>query len=182
MPGKRNEAETYFLTVASGNYHKNHHGMIKAFLKFKKENPENRIVKLKIIGDTLNAPSDIISKMKDIEFLGRVDDSELINLYQNAYAFIFPSFYEGFGIPPLEAQSCGCPVLASNKASIPEILGESALYFDPFNEEEIVLAMISIIKDENIRLDLIKKGHENIIRFSWEISADKMIELARNMD
>lgn len=182
LPGKRNKTETYFLTVASGNYHKNHHGMIKAFLKFKKENPENRTVKLKIIGDTLNAPSDIISKMKDIEFLGRVDDSELINLYQNAYAFIFPSFYEGFGIPPLEAQSCGCPVLASNKASIPEILGESALYFDPFNEEEIVLAMISIIKDENIRLGLIKKGHENIIRFSWEISADKMIDLARNMD
>lgn len=182
LPGKRNESEIYFLTVASGNYHKNHHGMIEAFLKFKKENPESRDIKLKIIGDALNVSSHTIRKMKDIEFLGRIDDSELINLYQNAYAFIFPSFYEGFGIPPLEAQSCGCPVLASNKASIPEILGDSALYFDPFNKDEIVISMISIIKNENIRLSLIKKGHENITRFSWERSADKMIKLARDMD
>ncbi|MCP5787119.1 glycosyltransferase, partial [Klebsiella pneumoniae] len=63
-----------------------------------------------------------------IHFLGRVDDDKLIQLYMNAEFFIFPSFYEGFGIPPLEAQACGCPVIASNAASMPEVLEQSVLY------------------------------------------------------
>jgi glycosyltransferase involved in cell wall biosynthesis len=175
----------YFLAVASINFHKNHHGMIEAFQTFKKKSPGNRKVKLKIIGDSFKAFSyknhDTTAEMVDIEFLGRVDDEELIRLYQNAYAFIFPSFYEGFGIPPLEAQACGCPVLASDRASIPEILGNSALYFNPFNVNEMIQAMEDIMQESELRLQLIRKGYENIKRFSWELSAEKMIQVVRNI-
>src|SRR5690606_18481223 len=73
--------------------------------------------------------------MKNVEFLGRVTDDELVSIYQKALAFVFPSFYEGFGIPPLEAQACGCPVVSSNQASLPEVLADSAMYFDPYNNQ-----------------------------------------------
>lgn len=175
----------YFLAVASRNFHKNHHGMIEAFQAFKKKSPGYRKVKLKIIGDSFKAFSyknhDTTAEMADIEFLGRVDDEELIRLYQNAYAFIFPSFYEGFGIPPLEAQACGCPVLASDQASIPEILGNSALYFNPFNINEMIQAMEDIMQESQLRLQLIQKGYENIKSFSWELSAEKLIQVVRNI-
>nr|WP_321970031.1 glycosyltransferase family 1 protein [Serratia marcescens] len=175
----------YFLAVASRNFHKNHRGMIDAFLALKSKSSSNRNIKLKIIGDSFKALSyknhNAIEEMEDIEFLGRVDDDELIRLYQNAYAFIFPSFYEGFGIPPLEAQACGCPVLASNQASIPEILGESALYFNPFSGNEMIHAMEDILRENELRLQLIRKGHENIKRFSWELSAEKLIQIVRGI-
>ncbi|MFK3841206.1 glycosyltransferase family 4 protein [Serratia sp. NPDC087055] len=183
---RRKDSVVYFLFVASEKFHKNQHGMIDAFLKFNNCRSEGKKVKLKIIGDLLKRELDsnynLENGMENIEFLGRVEDDELIILYQNAFAFIFPSFYEGFGIPPLEAQACGCPVLASDKASIPEILGDSALYFDPFDESEIVKAMEIIIKDDDLRNELIRRGNENIKRFSWQASAEKLIKAVRGVD
>ena len=95
-------------------------------------------------------------------FLGRVSDEELVKLYSNALAFIFPSFYEGFGIPPLEAQACGCPVASSNRASLPEVLSDSVLYFSPDNEVEIITTMELLIASQSIRNDLIERGYKNV--------------------
>ncbi|HGM6755766.1 TPA: glycosyltransferase family 4 protein [Serratia marcescens] len=171
--------EKYLLAVSSPNYHKNFHGMLKAFAML-----DNKIdIKLKIIGrsaDNFNKQmyANAENANSNIEFLGRVDDLELVKLYQNATAFVFPSFYEGFGIPPLEAQSCGCPVIASSSASIPEVLGESALYFDPYKIDEITNAMETIICNDSVREELIILGFENTRRFSWVKSAqavDKII-------
>jgi glycosyltransferase involved in cell wall biosynthesis len=183
---QQKDFQVYFLSVASEKFHKNQHGMINAFLKFNNKKPEEKKIKLKIIGDLFKASSHekyhFKYGMEDIEFLGRVEDDELITLYQNAFTFIFPSFYEGFGIPPLEAQACGCPVLASGKASIPEILGESALYFNPFDESEIIKAMEIITENIELRNELIRRGNENIKRFSWQSSAEKLINVVRAVD
>ncbi|CAI0798255.1 glycosyltransferase family 4 protein [Serratia quinivorans] len=172
------DSEKYLLAVSSPNFHKNFHGMLKAFELL----GDRYNVSLKIIGKTATSFSkqDFTSLIKDsnkIKFMGRVDDDEMISLYQNALAFVFPSFYEGFGIPPLEAQSCGCPVISSNMASMPEVLRDSAIYFDPENEADIASAMEKIILDSSLRTELINKGDANVQRFSWHDSAAKISQI-----
>ncbi|MMZ59116.1 Glycogen synthase [compost metagenome] len=171
----RNE---YLLAVSSPNFHKNFHGMLSAFETISKKYD----ISLKIIGKTAVSFSKqdfskLLSQSDKVEFMGRVDDEELIKLYQNALAFVFPSFYEGFGIPPLEAQSCGCPVISSNTASMPEVLKNSVIYFDPSNIKAIENAMEKIISDPELRKELIKKGNENIKRFSWNTSAQRISDI-----
>lgn len=179
------DRESYILAVSSSNFHKNFHGLISAF----KHMPNENGVKLKIIGgwnkNFSNNESISMTKPGDsseIEFLGRVSDEELINLYSNALAFIFPSFYEGFGIPPLEAQACGCPVASSNRASLPEVLSDSALYFSPDNEMEIINSMETLIKNQEKRDELISLGFNNVKRFSWTNSAEKLNDVIRGME
>ncbi|WP_265555298.1 glycosyltransferase family 4 protein [Serratia grimesii] len=170
----RDNKERYLLAVSSPNYHKNFHGMIEAFLKLEGAN-----CKLKVIGkaSTSFAAQDYTQLLKetgDIEFLGRVDDKRLVELYQNALAFVFPSFYEGFGIPPLEAQACGCPVISSNAASMPEVLTDSVIYFSPEDTDMMAEVMMKVIVDERLRVALINAGQENVKRFSWDASATKI--------
>ncbi|HGE8353993.1 MULTISPECIES: glycosyltransferase family 4 protein [Serratia] len=178
-------SESYFLAVSSSNFHKNFHGLIKAFEKMSNEQG----VQLKIIGgwnkNFSNPELDSILEngdSKGIVFLGRVSDEELVKLYSNALAFIFPSFYEGFGIPPLEAQACGCPVASSNRASLPEVLSDSVLYFSPDNEAEIITTMELLIASQSIRNDLIERGYKNVKRFSWDNSATKLNNLIRGLE
>ena len=168
----------YLLAVSSPNYHKNFHGMLSAFESVS----EKYEISLKIIGKTAVSFSQqdfskLISNTDKVEFMGRVDDKTLIQLYQNAVAFVFPSYYEGFGIPPLEAQSCGCPVISSNAASMPEVLQDSVIYFGPNNTEAISDAMIKIITDNKLRAELSRKGNDNVKRFSWHSSAEKISKI-----
>jgi len=93
------------------------------------------------------------------------------NLYKNALVFIFPSLYEGFGLPVLEAFSCGCPTLLSNTSSLPEIGGDAALYFDPHDPASLTDALEHIISDNSLRKQLILKGYERSKLFSWEKTA-----------
>lgn len=109
-------------------------------------------------------------------FTGYVDDSDIPFIYSLANFFIFPSFYEGFGLPPLEAQACGCPVVSSNAASLPEVLGDSAIYFDPYDVDDMASKIKMILEDENLQEELRQKGFENVKRFSWEESAKKIID------
>ena len=104
-------------------------------------------------------------------YTGSVSDCELRGLYENAFAFVFPSLYEGFGIPPLEAMVCGCPVLASNASSIPEVCGEAVLYFDPNNIQDIVRALLELTINAQLRNELIEKGMLRSSMFSWSKSA-----------
>jgi len=169
-----NASKNYALAVSSPVFHKNFPRMIDAFLK------SNVEIDLNIIGSFSNTFNNKITTIKNdprINFLGRVDDEELIRLYQDAKFFIFPSLYEGFGIPPLEAQACGCPVISSNAASLPEVLGESALYFEPNHVNSIKLAIEAINSDIMLREKLITDGFENLKRFSWNKSAQKLNEI-----
>ena len=168
--------ENYLLAVSSTNYHKNFHGLIDAFLA------ANIDIKLKIIGSGAGVFSALNLDRNNprVEFLGRVDDLELIRLYQNAKAFVFPSLYEGFGIPPLEAQACACPVISSDRASMPEVLGESVLYFDPESKSDMVKSLELICENELLRDKLIAAGLNNVERFSWLNSATKINEIIEN--
>jgi glycosyltransferase involved in cell wall biosynthesis len=113
---------------------------------------------------------------KRVFFTGFVSDKDIGSIYNLADIFIFPTLYEGFGLPPLEAQACGCPVIISNVASLPEIFEESALYCDPYNIEDITNIISRLLENKSLQIDLIEKGFNNIKRFNWTLSAQKIIK------
>ena len=94
---------------------------------------------------------------------------------------MFPSLYEGFGIPPLEAQACSCPVVCSNAASLPEVCGDSVVYFDPNDIEDMRNKIQTVLNDKNLQNELRIKGLENIKRFGWERSAKQIIEIMESL-
>ncbi len=109
-----------------------------------------------------------------VKFLGRVSDTELATLYRGSKGLVYPSLFEGFGLPILEAFACGCPVLTSNISSMPEIAGEAAILVDPYSVDDIVKGMIRIINQE-LRVRLIKAGLAQVDKFSWENCAQKTL-------
>ena len=122
------------------------------------------------------------SSVKDrIIFLDYVKPEERWQLYEKAQALIWPSFYEGFGFPPLEAMSVGCPVITSVNSSLPEVVGEAALLVDPYNIQEIAAAINQLLIDEKLRQNLISKGYEQVKKYSWENSAQKMLEAFKSL-
>ncbi|BEO03267.1 glycosyltransferase family 4 protein [Serratia marcescens] len=164
----------YILCVSSPSVHKNFKLIIDNFLKIN----VNLGLELRIVGASNGNFSTVIhssvSKSSFIKYHGRVTDDELAALYSGAFAFVFPSLYEGFGIPLLEAQSCGCPVLASDAASMPEVLKDSALYFSPTCSESLISQIEKLYYDDGLRVSLIKRGFENVKRFNWMDSAIKI--------
>lgn len=170
----------YILAVSSRNFHKNFQGLIKAFKEVKDEFKD---LNLHIVGGSeIKSFNNIELDIEDlkhenrIHFLGRVNDQELIKSYQKASLFIFPSFYEGFGIPPLEAQACGCPVIASDKASMPEVLADSVLYFDPASTAELSEKIRFFYNNSEQKDKLANLGLQNIRRFDWDDSSRKLMD------
>jgi glycosyltransferase involved in cell wall biosynthesis len=111
----------------------------------------------------------------------QIKDYSLKELYQNARAFVFPSLYEGFGLPVLEAFSCRCPALVSDRSSLPEVGGDSALYFNPQDSASMMNAVERIISDENLRIQLMNKGSERVKFFSWEKTANTTKRIYENV-
>ncbi|BBZ79846.1 glycosyl transferase family 1 [Mycolicibacterium anyangense] len=111
----------------------------------------------------------------------RLTDGELRWLYENAAALVFPSFYEGFGLPVLEAQALGCPVIASNRASIPEVGGDGALYFDPENVTELLQHAHTLESDSSAADKLVDLGRRNASRYTWTTSANRVLAAIRSM-
>ncbi len=118
-----------------------------------------------------------IASITGIHWLGEVRRDLLPCLYQNALLFLFPSLYEGFGLPPLEAMASGTPVICSNRASLPEVVGDAALMIDPENVEELVAAIKRLIEDSSLRKTLAEKGLRQAERFSWQTMADRTLEV-----
>ncbi|WP_281637499.1 glycosyltransferase family 4 protein [Flavobacterium marginilacus] len=175
----------YLVAVSSLNYRKNLHSVLVAFKKISSEYENN--LQLIVIGDIKSKSFKAIdieeynnNNNKAIRFVGRVSDEQLIKFYTNALGFIYPSYYEGFGIPPLEAQACGCPVIVSNVSSLPEVFKDSALYCNPNSIDEISNAMTTLVKNKDIREQLIEKGAQNLLRFSWDQSALKLSNIINN--
>ena len=119
----------------------------------------------------------IINKVHHVKINGTI----LKNLYKNARAFIFPSLYEGFGLPVLEAFSCGCPALISRSSSLPEIGGDGAIYFDPLDRQSIISAVETVLFNEMYREELIRKGYNRLKFFSWEKTADTTKKIYHNL-
>jgi glycosyltransferase involved in cell wall biosynthesis len=169
----------YLLFVGNVKPHKNLYTLLLAFEKLLKRGIE---LKLVIVGEFKKLLTSDKSSFKLIEnnkllkastlFTGYVKRNDLILIYKNAEALILPSFYEGFGIPPIEAMACGCPVIASNVSSIPEVCGDAAFYFDPLNINDMESKITKIILDDNLRKDLIRKGLKNVSRFSGKYFSD----------
>jgi glycosyltransferase involved in cell wall biosynthesis len=164
--------------------HKNLHRLIEAFAVLKSEFAENeryRNLKLIIIGDELSKHQYLrltvirSGAQQDVRFFGFVPYPILRVFYQSAEMFAFPSLYEGFGLPPLEAMANKTPVLASNTSSLPEVLEDAAVLVNPENVFDIARGMKLILSDDVVRQKLIQKGLEQVAKFSWKLAAQKVL-------
>ena len=165
---KNLEKEKYLLTVSSIEPRKNLPRVIEAFLSLDID------YKLIIVGSRNKTFAN--SKFADslltdrIEFTGYLSDEKLIEIYNRAEIFIYASLFEGFGIPPLEAQACGCPCIVSNVTSLPEVYGNSVEYCNPKEVDDIARAIKSLIEDKTARKKLIKEGLNNFGKYNWDKS------------
>lgn len=156
--------------------HKNLHRLIAAF-GILKQRPGHEDVKLLIIGDeiskygSLRRSVEAAGVRQEVRFFGFVPEHTLAALYRLASAFAFPSLYEGFGLPPLEAMACGTAVVTSRISSIPEVVGDAAILVDPLSVEEIADGLITVLGDEVLRAQLIARGKARVQCFSWDRSA-----------
>jgi glycosyltransferase involved in cell wall biosynthesis len=172
----------FLLYVGSAYPHKNLEKLILAFLALADNYPDLQLV----LGGKKNAFYEKLEawlialdnkNYPRIIFTDYLSDSELAALYASAKVYVFPSLIEGFGLPPLEAQTYGLPVVASDASCLPEVLGKSALYFDPNSIEEMTEKIKFVLDDNNLRSELIKNGKENLKLFSWEQMAQEIHDL-----
>ena len=165
----------YFLFVGALHPRKNVCGLLRAFDAFKSVNGNE--TKLVIVGGEMHKTGEIFEtydnmrSKNDVVFTGRISTKELHQVFGAAMALAFVPFFEGFGIPVVEAMSSGVPVICSNTTSIPEVGGSAVLYADPCKIEQITQAMIKINEDADFRKELIKKGFEQKNKFSWDETA-----------
>src|SRR5215204_5549103 len=111
---------------------------------------------------------------KQERFIGYVNDETLAILYRLASLFVFPSLYEGFGLPPLEAMACGTPVVTSNVSSLPEVVGDAALLIDPMDPAAIANAMARVLHQPGLRAELVQRGFDRVKQFSWQRSVARV--------
>ncbi|MFZ5429570.1 MAG: glycosyltransferase family 4 protein [Bacteroidota bacterium] len=175
---KYSDGHPYFLFVGALHPRKNVEGLLKAYDLFRIKHQEH--ARLVIAGGKMfktGTISETLERMKhrdEVIFTGRIPDEELRLLYGGAYALVFVPFFEGFGIPVIEAMSAGVPVICSNTTSLPEVGGEAALYADPEQEMQIADAMYRVSNDENLRKEMTDRGLVQAARFTWEQSANKL--------
>ncbi len=167
--------ERFILAVSSLDPRKNFERLMNAF----KGITDCRLYIVGSYNRVFSGNSTTDQRTENIKFLGRVSDKELMHLYKQAVGFIFPSIYEGFGLPPVEAMSCGCPVLVSDIPVLNEVCSDAAIYFNPYNPTNIRRAVKQLLNlDSASREKLQAAGLKNIQRFSWENTAKTILELA----
>ena len=178
---KDGNAEKYVFSLCTLGKRKNLIFAIKNFFKFIEKNKINDL-KLVLAGGVWEKfKKELTSTIGDfdqskIEVLGYVKDDELPRLYSNALMFIYPSLYEGFGLPVLEAMKCGCPVITSNVSSLPEVIGQAGIQIDPTNDEELIEAYEKMYYDNFFRELCIERGLIRAKNFSWEKCASELLE------
>lgn len=181
--------EKYILFVGNVKPHKNLITLLKAYVNL--ENSEKSEYKLVILGKKdgfITGDEEVFdfikrNNLKDsIYFTGQIEDKLVPIVYKKASLFVFPSLYEGFGLPILEALASGVPTLSSNKASLPEVGGDAVIYFDPKDYLELKEAIHKLLYDENLRSHLISKGYKRVKEFSWEKAAAKHYNILKLKD
>ncbi len=180
----------FLLYVGNAYPHKNLEGLINVFAKLYKKQSDLRLVlvgKEDYFYKQIKEYATRLGLWRENEydtpiiFTGYVPDIKLEILFKKALVYVFPSLYEGFGLPPLEAMAKGCPVVSSNKSSLPEVLGQAAIYFNPENEADMQTKIEQVIGDESKREDLIKKGYEQVKKYSWWECARKTGEIYKEI-
>ena len=164
--------QKYFFYISNLRPRKNVVGLLSAWTDFSSRHPDYSLV---IAGknDNFKLNSDRVI------FLGIVSEEEKVALYKGSIALVFPSLYEGFGLPILEAQKLGIPVISSNSSSLPEVAGDGSLFFNPYDTKDICLSLEKIIDSSFNREDIISKGYKNIARFSWDKTALTLLKLIK---
>ncbi|MFH1551277.1 MAG: glycosyltransferase family 1 protein [bacterium] len=173
--------DDFILYLGTIEPRKNIIGLIKAFELLRNDYS----IKLVLAGVSGWLEQDIFKRakeskyQKDIVFTGLIEPEDRPYIYNLALIFVYPSFFEGFGFPPLEAMACGIPVIVSNSSSLSEAVGDSALMVDPNNTDEIAWAMKITLTDTDLRKVFIKKGLEQVNKFSWQKTAEKTLDIIR---
>ncbi len=162
----------YLLYVGTLQPRKNLRRVLAAFASIAERHPDVRLVLVGAAGWRMDAFADLMQTLGDrLVRTGYVADADLPALYTGAVALVFPSLFEGFGFPVLEAQACGTPVIASTTTSLPEVAGDAALLVNPLDTHAIAQAMHRLLEDEPLHADLAARGRANAARFTWEASA-----------
>ncbi|MES2836822.1 MAG: glycosyltransferase family 1 protein [Bacteroidota bacterium] len=173
---KYSESKQFFIAVSSIHPRKNIAGLLKAFNQFKTES--NNEHKLILVGDSYFWDKEMTEQLKqmdfkkDVVFTGKINDEELAKLMASASAMLYVPFFEGFGIPILEAFKSEIPVISSNTSSLPEVYGDAALAVNPSSTNEIAEAMQNIVNNNELRNNLVEKGKIQLQKYSWQKTAD----------
>jgi glycosyltransferase involved in cell wall biosynthesis len=174
----------YFLAISTIDRRKNYVRLIRAFSQVHAVIPEVRLV---IVGSKGNAFDDVSSeitkwKLADVvHLMGRLPDTDLLPLLWRCQALVYPSLYEGFGIPALEAMATGAPVISSTAGSLGEVVGEAALIVDPLDEESIARAMIEMMESSSLRSEYQQRALQRVRSFQWQSTAQKTLEIYRRV-
>ena len=180
----------YLLYAGNIRAHKNIPRLVEAFAVLREQlssHPEYSDLHLILIGDTIAQNAAVrqavfrsrISHL--VRFLGFVPSDTLRCFYQSAAAFVFPSRYEGFGLPPLEAMACGTPVVTSNVSSLPEVVGDAAMLVNPENVFDIARGVREVLLDQSLRCALVQKGFDHVARFDWRDTARQVLDIYREV-
>ncbi len=168
----------FVLYVGSLKAHKNIPALIRAmdFLRRGKK-IEHELVLVGRSDPKNREMADLLARHSFVRYLGELSDSDLVYLYNMADLFVLPSFWEGFGLPVLEAMACGTPVAVSNRASLPEVAGDAALLVDPASVDGISDVLYNILSDNELRKDRVSKGFDQVKRFSWKNTAQQTLKV-----
>jgi len=177
-----NNISPYLLYVGQRNGYKNFHGFVQAVTPLLKEEPFLHVV---CVGGG-GFSTDELAELGSIGLTDRfaqiaATDSQLVYLYKRALAFVFPSLYEGFGLPVVEALSCGCPCILSRSSSLPEMGGDAAVYFEPNSPESMTAAIRIVLGSCETRDRLREIGHVQAKKFSWDNTATQTLQLYRDV-
>ena len=177
----------YILSVGSIQPRKNLNRLIAAYSRLRRAQPERKLPQLVLVGKRAWLYDETLRIIKELEvgnsviLTGYVPEADLPALYSGALCFVYPSYFEGFGLPPLEAMKCGAPVIVGNKTSLPEVVGDAGLLVDPFDVDEIAFAIKKVIDDSNLRASLRVKGLERAGLFDWRDTDRQNFAVYRNV-
>jgi glycosyltransferase involved in cell wall biosynthesis len=173
----------YVLSVGAIQPRKNLSRLVAAYSRLHWAKPEGKLPKLVLVGKCSWLYEETLRTIRELEvsnsviLTGYVPEADLPALYSGALCFVYPSYFEGFGLPPLEAMKCGAPVIVGDKTSLPEVVGDAGLLVDPFDVESITAAIQSVINDSNLRSQLRVKGLERAKIFSWQETARQTLSV-----
>lgn len=171
----------YLLCVSNRRSHKNEPRVLEAFAKAQID-PEIRLILTGTATEALLAQAEQLGIAQRVIFAGRVPEADLPGYYRGAVALVFPSLYEGFGLPAIEAMACGVPVLTSNTTSLPEAAGNAALLVDPESVEQISAGIERLCGDQPLRAQMIERGFVQAAHFTWEMTTTRVSNVLREID
>lgn len=183
MPNKYKIKKPYVVYTGSVYPHKNIEKLIEAIKLINKDTHLNLLISCarNIFWERLNKKISDLKAKNMVISLGFVSDNELVNIYQGAKAFVFPTIAEGFGLPGLEAMTVGCPVVCSNISVLKEVYGDAALYFDPQNINDISNKIKDILHNEELRQKLINNGYKQVKKYSWREMATQTLKIYQDL-